>query len=209
MSSGWIKRRAPDEESSGSSSKKQKTIHHPPFLPESKHGEWDTAETAGELMVIFEEKKEEFENKYVEVFPSEWGESLTALVGPDHAETMTKVIFEYTHAEFEETLKRSFQMVRDYVRLCEDARKIHDWIESREPHHFQDDVNDEDSIRGEIYKLEETIGAYWDDVLPVVSVMDTFQQMMDASSSLYFPPSAANNNVQESVQDEGNAEKPE
>ncbi len=47
-------------------------------------------------------------------------------------------------------------------RLREDAKQIFEWIESREPHHFQDDVNDEETIRNAVGRLEEIICEYYD-----------------------------------------------
>lgn len=212
MSGRWIKRKPDDgEHNDESSRKKQKTVHHPPFLPEPKRpgSEWDTAESAVELVTIFGEKKEAFENDYVEAFPSEWEESLTGLVGSEHSESMTKVVFELTQAEFQELLLLLFRMVRDYTVLCQDAKKIHEWIESREPYHFKDDVNDEESIRGEICKLEETIGGYYDDVLSMESVMDAFVHVMSASSSLLCFQNTETEDQQEQDQEEQKGVAPE
>ena len=47
-------------------------------------------------------------------------------------------------------------------RLYASAKQAVAWVESREPHHFQDDVNSKDTIECAVQRLEEVAGYYGD-----------------------------------------------
>lgn len=164
----WIKRKKEPEEAP--KNKKQKYVHHPPFLkepsiPNAPNAEWDTAEATGELIGIFTEKESTFEEKYQDAFPGEWLNMMEPIIGSNLGEQFTTVVFDQSNAEFSQSVKSLCEMLNDYATLCRDAKQIYKWIESRENHHFQDVVNDEETIRGEVDKLEETIRGYYDDDL--------------------------------------------
>ena len=136
---------------------------HPPYLRKPTRGEHDTAEAADEVYLHLYEDSDNvpcFLRKHLNVVrEAALKNALLELCAfydvEDGSDEASGEEVKAQRAIVEEAFRKAHEL-----HAC--AKQAVVWIESREPHHFEDLVNSKDQIEGALERLMELAGYYAD-----------------------------------------------